>query len=348
MNIPDPQVAAIQALGYTPDEARFLFTVATFSGYFVPRQFNAFSGASPGKRSSRFTQKLESRGHATWREYERIGVYHLLSRTLYRRIDRENLRNRRRHSTQFVRTRLLVLDFVLANQDHHYLETEDDKIRYFSALGIPVSVLPAKAYEGGHRSGPTVRYFVDGFPLFLDSSDSPQPPVPTFTYVNPGLGSLAGFTTHLHAYASLFRQLKCFRFLYLSDSPAHFIRAAERFSKVVKPSLEQDNLSDIAHYFRLRRQWEARQFASLTNEDLELLNQAEGCFEEPRFTDLYERWAAGHLTDEDLRRERARPGVPSHARFETWLVKGAANTQAATEIGGWRELHPRTSPLTSR
>lgn len=335
MNIPDQHVVAIQALGYTPDEARFLFTVATFSGYFVPRQFIAFTGASWGKRSNHFTAKLESRGHATWREYQRIGVYHLLSKTLYRRIDRENLRNRRRHSTQFVRTRLLALDFVLAHQANHYLETEEEKVRYFCAqLGVPNSVLPAKTYEGGSRSGPTVRYFVDSLPVFLDTSDNSQRPVPTFTYVDPGLASLAGFTNYLHAYASLFRHLTCFRVLYVSDSPVHFIRAAERFSKLVKPCLENEDPSDTAHYFRVRRLWEARQFASLTNEDLELLNRGQARFENPRLTNLYRRWAAGHLTDEALQDETAEPAPTSNARFATWLVNGGANRYAEREIGG--------------
>ena len=94
MKITDEHIRAIQSLGYTLDEARFLYIVATHSGYFVPRQFLAFAGAHWGKRSQRFTEKLESRGHATWREYQDMGgVYHLFSKTLYRRIDRENLRN---------------------------------------------------------------------------------------------------------------------------------------------------------------------------------------------------------------------------------------------------------------
>jgi hypothetical protein len=332
MNISDRHIAAIQALGYTADEARFLFIVATYSGYFVPRQFICFTGARWGKRSNHFTEKLEGRGHATWREYERIGVYHLFSKTLYRRIDRETLRSRRRHSTQFVRTRLMILDFVLANQSHHYLETEEDKIHFFSQLGIPINVLPGKAYEGGNRNSPTVRYFVDCFPLFLDSSDTLQSPVPTFTYVDPGLASLAGFAHHLRAYAKLFGQLRSFRFLYLSDSPVHFIRAAERFERLVKPSPEPGNPSALAHYFQLRRRWEAREFSSLTHQDLELLNQGQAHFECPRFTHLYERWAAGHLTDEALRFEMARPISPCEARFTTQLLTGAVKKYPAVGI----------------
>jgi hypothetical protein len=85
MTFNDQDITAIQTLGYTLDEARFLYLVAVHSGYFVPRQFLAFSGAKWGKRSNSFVAKLESRGHVTWREYDRTGgVYHLFSRTLYR------------------------------------------------------------------------------------------------------------------------------------------------------------------------------------------------------------------------------------------------------------------------
>jgi hypothetical protein len=181
MNIADEHVSAIRTLGYTADEARFLYIVATHSGYFVPRQFVAFTGVSWGKRPDSFTNKLERYGHATWREYlDMGGVYHLFSKTLYRFIDRENLRNRRRHSTEFIRTRLLLLDFVIANADHRYLETEPEKLHFFcDELGIPKKTLPAKAYEGRSTPEPTLRYFVDKFPLFLDSSNGSFSPVVT-------------------------------------------------------------------------------------------------------------------------------------------------------------------------
>jgi hypothetical protein len=45
MNISERDIPALQALGYTEIEARFLYVVATHSGYFVPRQYLDFSGA---------------------------------------------------------------------------------------------------------------------------------------------------------------------------------------------------------------------------------------------------------------------------------------------------------------
>lgn len=181
MNFNDQDIFAIQTLGYTPDEARFLYLVAVHSGYFVPRQFLAFSGAKWGKRSNNFVAKLEGRGHATWREYDRTGgVYHLFSKTLYRYIGKENLRNRRRHSVEFIRTRLLLLDFILSNPSYEYFETEAEKVAYFcDTLGVPRKVLPAKSYEGGPRIEPTLRYFVDKFPLFLDRTPPSSPSAAT-------------------------------------------------------------------------------------------------------------------------------------------------------------------------
>ncbi len=48
MNIAPAHLDALEALGYTEAEARFLYIVATHSGYFVARQFLAFTAAHWG------------------------------------------------------------------------------------------------------------------------------------------------------------------------------------------------------------------------------------------------------------------------------------------------------------
>jgi hypothetical protein len=287
--------SAIQSLGYASDEARFLYIVATHSGYFVPRQIIAFTGASWGKRSQHFTEKLESRGHVTWREYQDVGgVYHLFSKTLYRQIDRENLRNRRRHSTEFIQTRLLLLDFVFANQAHDYFETERDKLHFFcDELSIPKKSLPAKSYESVSTPEPTLRYFVDKFPLFLDRSAGSSSPVATFSYVDPGQASLAGFANHLAAYTPLFRHLAHFRFLYIAPSTVHFVRAEQCFSSLVRAPLQEAVPEELERYFRLRAAWGGKQYAQLSNNDIEWLDQANQRFGDGRVEGLYAAWAAG-------------------------------------------------------
>ena len=146
MNIPRNQVELLMEFGYTEPEAQFLYVVATHSGYFILRQYLNFTGAHRGKRSSQFARKILNNGHASVRDYMGYGsIYHLFSRTLYGQIEKGNLRNRRAHSFEFIRTRLVLLDFILANREVEYLETEPDKIRFFcDKLSVAKEFLPAR------------------------------------------------------------------------------------------------------------------------------------------------------------------------------------------------------------
>jgi hypothetical protein len=341
MNFNDQDIAAIQTLGYTLDEARFLYLVAAHSGYFVPRQFLAFSGAKSGKRSSKLTAKLESRGHVTWREYDRTGgVYHLFSKTIYRRIGRENLGNRRRHSVGFIRTRLVLFDFILANLGFDYLETEPEKVDFFChSLGLSKEVLPARTYEGGARSQPTLRYFVDRFPLFVEDKDSAAPVV-TFTYVDPGQTSLAAFANHLRAYLPLLGQLEAFSFLYLANSPAHFLRAEQCFSRLVGTPLEVGASSEILRYFQLRHAWELKKYGSLSASDVEWLKEATRRFHGHRFDCSYLAWASGTLTEPALEAELRRLRPERRAQFRTCLVIPAPPRRGNPVENGQSAFHP--------
>jgi hypothetical protein len=330
MKISSEHLAALEALGYAPDEARFLYIVATYSGFFVPRQSIGFAQANGGKRSSHFTRRLESRGHATWREYPRVGgVYHLLSKTLYRVIDKQSLPNRRRHSTEFIRTRLVLLDFVLANQVHVYLETEPEKTAYFcEGLGVPTEALPATSYRASD-GGPAIRYFNDRFPLFLDGSADPAI---TLSYVNSGEATLAGFVRHLDKYKKLFLHLTHFHFLYISDSPVHFISAEKRFQSFVKRALEETVSKDLSRYFKLRAAWDQKQYGDLSNDDVEWLEGADRRFRGEDTERRYAAWCAGPRTDDDLM--RLLKDGHTHFRFSCYLVTpgGTAAKQQPDEV----------------
>src|SRR6267378_3675621 len=185
MTIAPAHLEALQAFGYTEEEARFLYIVATHSGYFVARQFLAFTGAHWGKRTTTFWAKLHILRHARIERFPKSGVvYHLFSRRLYRRLERENIRNRRTHEIDFIKARLAILDFVLAHPHHQYLETEPEKVRFFcGTLGLERHHLPSRVYLGSAQAKPTLRYFVDKFPMFLLVQPSSLPSVVTFTYV---------------------------------------------------------------------------------------------------------------------------------------------------------------------
>jgi len=322
MTIPRDQIEALKAFGYTEDEARFLYLVATHSGYFLAPQFLSFVGAKRGYRTHSLTQKLITQGHASMREYRRNGcIYHLYSRKLYAQIGRENLRNRRRHRLEAIKTRLLSLDFILANQGYQYLEGESEKLAHFTeVLHIQKQCLPVKLYTGGANGEPTLRYFVDRFPLFFSPPVSGTPPVVTFSYVDPGVEKLTGFVTHLSQYQPLFRELPTFQFLYVSKSPMHFGKATELFKSLVKVPLESDIAADLIRYFKTQTVWETPEFRLLTKGDLLFLNQAKQRFKGDRFEALLRDWKVARITEAEIRAEFPARTQDRKVYFDTYLV----------------------------
>src|SRR5258708_8848269 len=297
MHLPQEHAEQIAALGYPEPEVRFLYIVATHSGYFTLRHFNAFAGVHRGQRSRAFAKKLLKHAHATMRDYMGTGsVFHLFSRLIYGPIEKDNVRNRRMHSFDYIRTRLVQMDFLLENPAHDFLETENDKVNLFcESLAIPKDVLPAKLYEGGPGSTPTVRYFVDKFPLFLASPISRASPVVTVGFVDSGTGSLWSFVAHLAAYQGLFRHLKSFRLLYIAPRATEFRRAEERFRASVKQPLESDVSGEILRYFEIRRKREKHEYVVPVTADFEFLNEARRRFHGERFESLYQAWLSGPI-----------------------------------------------------
>ena len=316
MNSAQPQIEAIQALGYTEQESRFLYLVATHSGYFVARQFLGFTQTYWGKRTTLFWNKLQARQHAQIHRFAQGGtVYHLFSRTLYRQIGHENLRNRREHEFEYVRARIAMLDFVLGNLGNRYLETERDKVRYFcSDLNIPTHDLPSKSYAGRYTPKPTIRYFVDRFPMFFPPD--PAPRVVTFSYIQGPEGSLAGFAHHLHAYLPLFRQLSELRFLFLARTDSHFAKASELFQDLVAIPLESNPADDLLRYFTIRKAWDLAQYASVTEGDLIFRNLAKERFGGARFEHFYRAWKFGRVSDGEIREELRGSDKPYAVHFD--------------------------------
>ena len=257
------------------------------------------------------------------RDYMGAGsVFHLFSRTIYGQIEKDNLRNRRQHSFDFIRTRLVLLDFILNNQDLAYFETEQDKVSFFcEKLEVSKDLLPAKVYEGASGSRPTIRYFVDKFPLFLAPPLPGAPPVVTLSFVDSGFETPSSFTGHVNAYQGLFRQLKTFRFLYIAPKDAHFRTAEDRFRALVKRPLESDVSSEVLRYFQVRRKWDNREYVVPVTEDFEFLNDARRRFHGERFESLYEAWRTGELKERDLRREFSQLTPDRTVFFDTYLVK---------------------------
>jgi hypothetical protein len=319
MSIAEPQIDAVRALGYTEQESRFLCLAVTHSGYFIVRQFLGFAGAYPGKCTTRFLQKLKASRHAhTYRLAQGGTAYHLSSQVLYRQVGFEDLRDHHEHEFDYIRTHIAILDFVLGNLENRYLETEQDKVAYFSSeRNVPRHDLPSKTCAARYAK-PRIRYFTDRFPLFLPAE--PAPPVVTFTYFQGPELSLAGFAHHLQTYLPLFRQLREFRFLFLARTEAHFQKAAERFRDLVTIPLEPKPADHLLRYFETRRAWEQAEYDSVTEDDLVFRNRAREHFRGARFEHLYRVWKSGRVSESEIRRELEGSDKPHDVRFETQVL----------------------------
>jgi hypothetical protein len=289
------QREGLQLLGYTKRESEFLFLVATHSGYFTIRQFKRFLGTESGSVSHTFIRKLVDQKHASYHAF-RSGarVYHLFARKVYQAIEREHLRTRKKHELDYVKTRLVALDFVLSHPQCHYLETEAEKIAFFERdWKIPREAFPVKHYRARKSAEVTPRYFVDRFPMFVDRLSSP--PVVTFTYVDAGAVTLDGFVTHLSAYFGLFRKLPAIEFIYVAPTERLFQAAQSAFHRVLSPECDRSKPTGILDYFRIRKAWEAKE--RVASADVVLLKEAQARYAGRSFEQLYEKWHQGGVAD---------------------------------------------------
>ncbi|MFZ0212253.1 MAG: hypothetical protein WAL55_06055 [Candidatus Acidiferrales bacterium] len=321
MNIPREHIQAFQNFGYTEREARFLCIVAVHSGYFTQRQYTEFGPRKAGCIASGFTNKLLARGHASEHKYQNnTRVLHFTFKPMYCAIGKENIRNRRAHSFEFMKTRLAILDFVLRHTQHDYLEGEAEKVQYFEErFQIRPQDMPGRTYRGANKVPDTIRYFVDKFPLFLDSTLQNEPRV-TLTFIDPGSRNLEAFKTHLDAYSSFLGRVGRFAFLFASPDAGPFTAAEKLFKEVADP--QPGNLSQqVARYFKLRAAFEAKRFELLKDPDIEFMNHAKQCFAGDIFERSFAEWKAGRLTQRDLIAVlENRPRRKQEIEFKTYLL----------------------------
>ena len=322
MSIRPEDLSAIRCLGYTDTEARFLYLVATHSGYFTQRQYLTFTDQSHGWLVNRLITRILSRRHARATAYaNNTHVYNLYSRRIYDIIDKDNLRNRRRQSIEMIHTRLMILEFILANLDENYLETEADKTDYFTCqMGIPLTALPGRLYYGIKSAANTRRYFVDRFPIFLPASHNRLglAPVVTFTYCDtPGAG-LFPYFTHLRQYENLLRQLPSFNFIFASPEPPKFDRARAFFAKTFGSKGQPDTIR-LRHYFELRKLWETQHTVDLTRADRDFLRDATRQFQAKKYEAAYQKWAAEGLSQDQIRALTSDPTNYKTGSFHTYV-----------------------------
>ena len=300
MNIRPEHITALRSFGYTEREARFLYVAAIHSGYFTQSHVRQFTGTQPGGTVRAFVKRALEHGHIKESKYQNNArVNQLTYKPMYAAIGRADLRHRREHSFDYIKTKLACLDFIFDHRELDYFEGEADKVQYFEdQFQIKRQEMPGRTYKGANRVPDTIRYFVDKFPMFLDSTQ-PGHPFPTLTYVDPGIGHLTDFSTHLNAYSGFLKRIPHFAFVYAGPNRAFFPKAEKLFKETIETPT--GNLSlQLARYFTVRSAWDAKRYGSLNNADLEFLKHARQCFVGEPFEAMYKGWQSGELMEKQL------------------------------------------------
>jgi len=321
MKFATEHIEALQRFGYTQQEACFLYIVAIHSGYFTQRQYCEFGPKKTGCIVHGFASKLVARGHAIEHRYQNNArVLHFTHKAMYCAIGKENIRNRRKHTFEFMKGRLAILDFVLRHIQHDYLEGEAEKIQYFEQrFQIRPRDMPGRTYRGANKVPDTTRHFVDKFPLFLDSTVASEPLV-TLTFIDAGAGNLEAFKTHLSAYATFLSRIPRFAFIFASPQARLFKAAEKHFRETTNP--RPGKLSQqVARYFELRASWEAKEYELLKDPDIEFMNHARQSFADEVFESAFKEWKAGRLAQKDLVAVlENRPRRTQQIEFRTFLL----------------------------
>lgn len=276
----------LEGFGYTARQAQFLLLVALHGGYFLRRQYVAFTGSAHGQAAVRFLTSAVTRAHVRVLPYGRTGhVFHLCARPLYAAIGDEHNRNRRVAEWDAVMRKLMTVDFVLAHPTAKFWATEADKAELLRELAVPEAMWPARHYAPKQSGGgATTRYFVDKMPWYRGEGESKL----WLAYVDAER-TLHGFETFLSQYRLVLASVPSGVTYVAPSAWRGAVDAA--FTRALAPDgAHAVNQTTIVDYFRIRRQVDAKLFAALSVAQLDRFRERRTQFATPAFEALYERW----------------------------------------------------------
>jgi len=303
LDLHQDQLDRLRDYGFNEQEARFLYLAATHSGYFTRHQFLSFTHKTKGCVVHRFTTKLLTQNHAQAIQYgHKTYVFRLTSRKIYDLIGKQDLRDHRSHTGDFIRKRLLVLDFVLAHPRLQYLESQEEKIKFFhEQLGVPATPLPKQTDKTGGLDPSLNRFFKDRFPIFVSARNGSTSgsALPTFVYCDPAHHGISWFADYLNRHQVFLRRLPAFELVYATPGHWKLDRASQVFTTLFRNANRPDP-EHLTRYFQIRRLWETRQHASLTRADRDLLRAGDKQYRGEPFESAYQKWFAAGLSEVDL------------------------------------------------
>ena len=146
---------ALASLGWTGREAEWIALVCLHSGVFTRAQFCCYFNTYR-KQAHRFVKALIDRKAAVESEWPVVNgggkSCRISSKPIYRALEIENIRHRRKATVSVLRRRLLSFDFVLEHPGMNWLPTEGEKVEFIEGLGVHSNLIPRRIYYGAARA----------------------------------------------------------------------------------------------------------------------------------------------------------------------------------------------------
>jgi hypothetical protein len=337
MNQAEKHSALMTRYGYQAWEIAFLDVVAAHSGYFVPDQFLEFAGLEKIDLLERFTERLVGLRHGSFHTYrQQLKVYKVSSDYLCQALGWREWRMSRKRELEFIRTRLVTLDFVLANPSRQFLAREAEKIAFLTErFLIPLESLPKVISISSVKAKRTVHYFVDHFPVYWSETEGSGQGLLTFIFIDPDQPTLQQFLTYLSSYASLFSLLPRFELVYVAPTSRLFRDAEMAFRKIILSREYAVETADLLRYFRIRRAWERNQ--RVLAADVLFLKAAQRRLAGKAFETLFEEWACGAISEGQLPAVLKQRFSPPAAIFRTAIFGKSLSAFSSVESGDLEE-----------
>ena len=286
------RVQALEPLGLTPRQTRFVVTLALHSGYCLRRHYATFAGLRYGKNVRDFLDGLVARRLARRTQYraDRGYLYHLHAKAVYRAIDQPENRHRRTASPALIAQRLMLLDHVLREPADEWCATEADKVALFTErFHVPHADLPQRTYGPPDGSARTTRYFIHKLPIAVLG----DPPLVQLVCLitQPGGRGCAAF---LRDHSRLLRHLPAWTLAVVG--PAHVTGLSacraifDAFAEASRCPGPVAHADDLRWYFGARLAVEQQRLGALSVADLDRVRAARRQFTAPCYETLYAGW----------------------------------------------------------
>lgn len=293
----DP-IPDIAKLGYTWREAAFLHLVGTTSGFFLYRQYCEFIDRKLGALAQQLAEKGVASGHIEVLPYgQRRHVYHLKSRTIYGVLGNADSYYHRQKGDAEIKTRLMVLDYLLANRKQTFLALEEEKVGFFlDNFQVPKSVLPCRLMVTSDGAAPVAtRYFPERFPIYMAEPPNCKSAQVHFTYFDYGALSIKRFVRFLETHKPLLERMGTFGIVYVADSTRNLDDAKRAFSRFFPKTsrLLPFGLEHVTNYFAAKKLWDNND-PSFDQRDLAILKEGEKAYKLPEHAVLQAAWLKGN------------------------------------------------------